>query len=41
MKELYGHIWELYCSGTAPVDIAETLKVPLDWVLSALQMENV
>ena len=40
MKDLYMEICELHQTGLAPVDIVERLKVPLDLVLGALEMER-
>ena len=40
MKELYTEICELHQMGLTPDEMAERLKVPVDLVLGALEMER-
>lgn len=40
MKDLYTEICELHQSGLTPDEIAERLKVPVDLILGALEMER-
>jgi len=40
MKDLYMEICELHQAGLAPHEVAERLKVPVDLVLGALEIER-
>ena len=40
MKELYTEICELHQAGLTPDEMAERLKVPVDLVLGALEIER-
>lgn len=41
MKDLYMEVCSLYRTGLAPADIADKLKIPLNWVFGALEIEGI
>jgi hypothetical protein len=40
MKDLFIEICQLHRDGLAPADIADRLKIPLQYVFDALEMKN-